>query len=400
MDQLKLLTIATLVLFGTGMQLKAQNVTIPDANFKAQLVANSAINTNGDTEIQLTEAQAYNGGIDVNSKNIADLTGVEAFTALTSLLCNFNQLTTLNVSSNTALTSLGCSSNQLTTLNLGSNTALNELSCSSNQLATLDVSSNVGLRILDCSFNQLSTLNLSNNSLLNDLRCGSNQLTALDLSSNPLLTILWCYENQLPSLALSVHTALTNLNCRNNQLTTLDLSTNTGITELKCGANLLTALDVSLNTSLYWFYCDSNQLSSLNIQNGNNTNLQFFNTRGNPLLTCIQVDDPTYSGILWGIDPVSTLSTNCLTNTKAIEGGLDDVVVYPNPTTQKLTINLGEHKDDIALEVVNAMGQTVLEKYIVGNQRLELNLDNIVSGVYYLKLTIKTSATTIKFIKR
>ncbi|BDS14037.1 T9SS type A sorting domain-containing protein [Aureispira anguillae] len=400
MDQLKLLMVAALVLFGTGMQLKAQNVTIPDANFKAQLVANSAINTNGDTEIQLTEAQAYNGGIDVNSKNIADLTGIEAFTALTSLLCNFNQLTTLNVSSNTALTSLGCSSNQLTTLNLGSNTALNELSCSSNQLTALDVSSNVGLRILDCSFNQLSALNLSNNSLLNDLRCGSNQLTALDLSSNPLLTILWCYENQLPSLTLSAHTALTNLNCRNNQLTTLDLSTNTGITELKCGANLLTALDVSLNTSLYWFYCDSNQLSSLNIQNGNNTNLQFFNTRGNPLLTCIQVDDPTYSGILWGIDPVSTLSTNCLTNTKAIEQVLDHVVVYPNPTTQKLTINLGEYKDDIALEVVNAMGQTVLAKYIVGNQRLELNLDNIVSGVYYLKLTIKTSATTIKFIKR
>ena len=33
-----------------------QNVNIPDANFKAYLVANSLINTNGDTEVQISEA--------------------------------------------------------------------------------------------------------------------------------------------------------------------------------------------------------------------------------------------------------------------------------------------------------------------------------------------------------
>ena len=32
-------------------------VTIPDANFKAYLVGNSAINSNGDTEIQISEAR-------------------------------------------------------------------------------------------------------------------------------------------------------------------------------------------------------------------------------------------------------------------------------------------------------------------------------------------------------
>ena len=33
-----------------------QNVNIPDANFKAYLVGNTAINTNGDSEIQVSEA--------------------------------------------------------------------------------------------------------------------------------------------------------------------------------------------------------------------------------------------------------------------------------------------------------------------------------------------------------
>ena len=38
-----------------------QNVNIPDANFKAYLVGEPSINTNGDTQISVTEAAAFNG---------------------------------------------------------------------------------------------------------------------------------------------------------------------------------------------------------------------------------------------------------------------------------------------------------------------------------------------------
>ena len=47
-----------------------QNVTIPDANFKAALVANASINTNMDTEIQISEAAAFTGGINVSNSGI------------------------------------------------------------------------------------------------------------------------------------------------------------------------------------------------------------------------------------------------------------------------------------------------------------------------------------------
>jgi hypothetical protein len=48
--------------------LRAQIVHIPDANFKAALVGNSSINTNGDDEIQVSEAEAYDGTIDVDCR--------------------------------------------------------------------------------------------------------------------------------------------------------------------------------------------------------------------------------------------------------------------------------------------------------------------------------------------
>ena len=48
----------------------------------------------------------------LEDKNISDLIGVEAFTALTYLYCKSNKLTSLDVSKNTALTYLNCGGNQ------------------------------------------------------------------------------------------------------------------------------------------------------------------------------------------------------------------------------------------------------------------------------------------------
>ena len=89
-----------------------QNVNIPDANFKAYLVGNTAINTNGDSEIQVSEASAFTDTINCSEMSISNLTGIEAFTALTNLWCYENQLTSLDVSKNTALTFLTCDGNK------------------------------------------------------------------------------------------------------------------------------------------------------------------------------------------------------------------------------------------------------------------------------------------------
>ena len=95
----------------------------------------------------------------VSDLNIADLIGIEDFTALTYLDCSENQLTNLDVSANTALTKLRCFENQLTSLDVSQNTSLICLDCSRNQLTSLDVSQNTALIGLDCSGNQFDCSN-------------------------------------------------------------------------------------------------------------------------------------------------------------------------------------------------------------------------------------------------
>ncbi len=145
-----------------------QNVNIPDANFKFYLVTNPSINTNGDSEIQVSEASIFNGGIYVSLLNISDLTGVEAFVSITTLNCNSNQLTSLDVSANTALTNMQCAYNQLTSLDVSANTSLSGLWCLNNQLTSLDVSTCTALTNLYCDNNVLTSLNLKNGNSLNN----------------------------------------------------------------------------------------------------------------------------------------------------------------------------------------------------------------------------------------
>ena len=173
-----------------------QNVYIPDANFKNYLVNNTAINTNGDSEIQVTEASAFTGIINCYDLSISDLIGIEAFTALTYLNCGYNQLTSLDVTQNTALEVLECYSNQLTSLDVSQNTALYRLKCDDNQLTSLDVSNNTALEGLNCDANQLTSLDVSQNTALIILGCIVNQLTCLNVANgNNINLVVFDAEN-------------------------------------------------------------------------------------------------------------------------------------------------------------------------------------------------------------
>ena len=130
----------------------AQNVNIPDANFKAYLVGNASINTNGDAEIQVSEAVAFGGEIYCDGLNISDLTGIEAFTALTWLSCFDNQLSSLDVTQNTALVALHLGNNQLSSLDVTQNTALVSFECSNNQLTCLNVKNGNNTALFELEF--------------------------------------------------------------------------------------------------------------------------------------------------------------------------------------------------------------------------------------------------------
>ncbi|ANW96125.1 hypothetical protein AXE80_07470 [Wenyingzhuangia fucanilytica] len=288
---------------------------IPDANFEQALIDLGHDSGSVDGGVPTANINTLTS-LNVSVSNISDLTGIEAFVALTNLDCSINSLTTLDLSTNTAITELDLSENQITTLDLSNNTAITELYLHENSLTTLDLSANTALEKLFVSDNQISALNLSNNTAITELGLSNNLFMTLDLSANTAITNLYVDTNQLTALDLSTNTAIAILDANDNQITTLDLSTNTAITELNLNNNKLTELDISANTAItklsvnnnflstldlwtstYLTELDvsNNKLTSLDLRNGVNQNFTTMVATNNPDLSCIFVDSKTYA---------------------------------------------------------------------------------------------------------
>ncbi|CAM3291964.1 hypothetical protein FLLO111716_01380 [Flavobacterium longum] len=217
-----------------GLSASAQIVNIPDANFKNKLLV-IGVDTNNDNEIQESEASAVTF-MDVTGSNISSLEGISAFTGLTQLICQGNNLTTLDVGGLMNMELLLCSGNDLVTLDI-SNTNIKELYCESNALTSLTLSDSI--RDLFCAGNQLSTLDLnhdfgycwiSNNPLVGDYIISASNLVKVsntDISSaivsNPTGSIIpdieFSNNPQLVSLDLSgVHNLNGDTKIQNNPL--------------------------------------------------------------------------------------------------------------------------------------------------------------------------------------
>lgn len=397
-----------------------QSTIIPDVNFEKALIDLGIDSGIPDGKVLTANVQLLSS-LDVSSKNITNLTGIQDFLALTNLNCFNNQLTSLdvtknisltylscfnnqltsldvtkntsltyldcnnnlltsiNVTPNTALTHLFCNDNELTSINVTLNTALAGLGCSTNQLTSLDVTKNTSLTYLSCFSNQLTSLNVIKNTSLTYLTCSFNQLTSLDVSKNMDLKELYCTTNQLTTLDVTKNTSLNALTCWNNQLISLDVSKNTSLNLLFCDNNQLTSLDVSKNTSLNDFACSNNQLISLNLKNGNNTNINTvpFDLTFNPNLSCIQVDNPSYSNINWTShkDASASYSNNCnaivppINNSAPIISTIGDQIYCPLTNIKIVTDITITDSDDISTDAIYIQ---ITSGYINGQDQLIL----------------------------
>ena len=415
---MKRLLISTITLIAFGFVTNAQDVIIPDVNFKAYLVGNAAINTSGDSEIQVSEANAFTGAINCPSLGITDLSGIESFTSLWSLICTGNPLVTLDVSQNTALNYLVCQDVQISTLDLSQNTALLEVLCSNNSLSSidvtqspnltklwcadnllssLDVTQNTSLENLFCSANLLTSLDVTQNSSLTHLSCYANQLIALDLNQNSALSVLNCGDNQLSSLDVSANAGLTLLHIFNNQITNIDLSTNIALEDIVCYNNLLSSLDISPCAVLTQIDCSNNQLNVLNVANGNNNNMVWFEATSNPNLTCIQVDDEVYSTTNWNgvsgaIDATASFSEDCNGWAGIEESTSQRINLYPNPASSQITIDAKEQIESVMIFDLNgSLMQTVISE--------TFSIENLSPGIYIVNVKTISGNSRLRFVK-
>ncbi len=258
----------------------AQIVNIPDANFKAKLIA-LGVDANNDSQISVSEA-ANQYAVDVSNSNITDLTGISAFTNLQYLSCDQNALTFLDASGLANLIELSCSRNQITTLNL-QNPLLTTLICSTNAIGFLDLSGLPLLEKLWASENNLSNISFYSNPNLNELDVSDNNLTSIDVNYLSQLTQIHVGGNQLTSLQVNSLTNLISLQCWPNNITAIDVSNLTHLFQLDMRGNDLTSLDVTHNLELAWLFVAGNQLTSIDLSA--NYNLTTFYCHSNPLAT-------------------------------------------------------------------------------------------------------------------
>ena len=281
--------------FSDGMQVPVTERFFPDATFRAYVA--SSFDTSQDAILSPEEIAAVSE-IVVVDQNISSLTGLEYFPELTKLVCNGNNLTTLDVTQNEKLITLICGNgtngqptgNKLKTIDLSHNPKLEVLWCICNEIEALDLSHNTELREFSCFGNQLSSLDLSHNAKLQALLIGNqvngteygNNISSLDLSHNPLLETLCCGYNGMTSLNIQNCSELMRLNCSRSSISKLDISHNVklksfdywnagneGLTGIDLSNNpLLTYVNVSANSNLTSVTLGSHiYLSYLGVQN-------------------------------------------------------------------------------------------------------------------------------------
>ena len=342
--------VLTLSILITTVNYFSQKTYIPDDGFESYLISEgydnilddsvTTANIVGVTELIMNYPDAL-------IPEIHDLTGIEDFSSLTTLMVNNNQLN--------------------------------------------------------------SILDLSNNSYLEELYCNNNNITYLDLSNNSYLEELYCNDNNIIYLDVSNSPYLEKLYFNNNSLNYIDVSNNTNLTHLYCESNPINELYLGNNHNLIQLSAIDCSLLCLNLRSSNSIpiNLQRlwigFHIASNPNLNCIEVDDLAYYLYYHINNPNSTnfqytgaYSDNCNNTCSSMntENLISKLHIYPNPTNKNINISIDNFNGNIQTEVYD----------LIGN-RLQISNENTISladypgGIYLFKVTYGDRVEQLKVVK-
>jgi len=160
----------------------SQETYVPDDNFEAYLedngMGNGIANDNYVTTANISDITV----LIIIGEEIADFTGIEYFTNLTNISCQYNNLITLDFSNNHELEVIRAYDNHLISIQLGANTNLILLDVANNQLISLDIASYTSLTNLYINDNNLTLCNIANGNNIN--------MTQMWIHNNPALTCI------------------------------------------------------------------------------------------------------------------------------------------------------------------------------------------------------------------
>ena len=155
-----------ILLIGVYSTANADWIKIPDRNLELALIDLGYDDGIPDGEFYTIFTHEDVTSLNLDSRNISDLTGIEGFTSLEELSCKNNNLTEIDLETNNKLKKLDCSNNSISELEVTYCRYLEELNCSNNLLTELSFvgkySKNYYLKSVDCSNNQLYFINIKN----------------------------------------------------------------------------------------------------------------------------------------------------------------------------------------------------------------------------------------------
>lgn len=199
--------------------------------------------------------------------------------------------------------------------------------------------------------------------------------------------------------------SITYLNVQNKNIYNLTgIEGFTALQMLVCSDNYLSYLDLTHNNSLTALAAQFCGLSCLNIKNGNNTNITDLLVNFNSNLTCIEVDNVNYSNANWtgtsytfdsGVSFSTGCPFQCLVGVE--ENNLSNLSLYPNPTTEDLSIDIGEVQQNLRLTLTNNLGQVVLSQNYYSTSFIYLDID-YPKGLYFLSIETQDEVVSRKII--
>ncbi len=365
----------TFLLLLLGSCAFAQYTPIPDPNFEQTLI-DLGYDMVLDGQV-LTDNIDDVTSLDVSSQSINDLTGIESFLALESLICSDNNLSNLNVTQNLNLINLDTRGNPLLSLDVTQNILLQNLQVWFSLMPTIDLSKNQNLILFSGRSSQLESLDFSNNPMLEQVQVRNSLIENLHLNNNPLIWALELGGNRLTSI-------------NTNNLPNLGI--------LLCENNLLIEIDLSQNPLLSWLSASNNQLTIIDLRNGNNNQLSTLDTTNNPNLACFMVDDKNNIPSSWNVDPdTNFMETNAecdlLSNSDLNKTKFS---IYPNPTSKFLNLEFSSDIKIIKTYLINTTGQ--ITNINISNK--SINISNLNTGLYFLKIETNEGIFTKKFIRK
>ncbi len=378
-------------------------------------------------------------------------------TALTYVNCHFMNLTELNTSQNTNLETLECYGNDITTLNLDNNVNLKKLFCGGNEFTSLSLNNNTALELFNCTnSDNLSSLIIQNgtNGLLSGMvTSGGQTFPRFNAGGCPSLSCIyvdnvsdaitgindyvdWSIDTTSNYVANDIECNATypvpsNNDCANatNLIVGANFETH-AITTTNVGSTYTTGVDPSCvepEQPEIWFTVTVPDSGNLIIEtqpvDGSDFNdsiiAAFTGTCDNLTeLACnddsnvedtyfslIELSDLTPGDILYITaysfegEPFGEFKISAYDSSLASiqNNTITGLSIYPNPVENTLFIKTSNTIDSI--QIYNMLGQVVLTKSPLLNN-MELDLSNLSSGNYIVKIQSNNQIGTYKLIKK